>query len=200
METNNDSIGWVQNGSPPSGSNIFTIANKIRETGTNAPHFADGKFNMLGLETNLSGMHNTDHQNEYTFLQAKHSGSIRVQIQHDGDIVSAGNVTAFETSFLTVSDRRLKKNIYQISESLDRILELRPTKFTWKSSNKEDVGFIAQEVEEIIPEVIETTKGFINTDEDTERKTIAYPKFVPYLVDTIQELTRRIEELEKKVK
>ena len=107
-----NSIGWVQNGSPPSGSNIFTIANKIRETGANAPHFADGKFNVLGLETNLAGMHNTDHQNEYTFLQAKHSGSIRLQIQHDGDVVSKGNITAFGTSFLTVSDEREKKDIY----------------------------------------------------------------------------------------
>ena len=35
---------------------------------------------------------------------------------------------------------------------------------------------------------------------DKERKTIAYPKLVPYLVDTIQVLTKRIEELEKKVK
>jgi len=33
-----------------------------------------------------------------------------------------------------------------------------------------------------------------------ERKTISYPKLIPYLVDTIQELTKRIEELEKKVK
>jgi len=200
LETNNNSIGWVQNGSPPSGSNIFTIANKIRETGTNAPHFADGKFNMLGLETNLSGMHNTDHQNEYTFLQAKHSGSIRLQIQHDGDVVSKGNITAFGTTFLTVSDEREKKDIYTISESLDRILNLRPTKFTWKETDKQDVGFIAQEVEKIIPEVIETSRGFINTDDSKERKTIAYPKLVPYLVDTIQELTKRIEELEKKVK
>ena len=200
METDANSIGWVQNGSPPSGSNIFTIANKIRETGTNAPHFADGKFNMLGLETNLSGMHNTDHQNEYTFLQAKHSGSIRLQIQHDGDVVSKGNITAFGTTFLTVSDEREKKDIYTISESLDRILNLRPTKFTWKETDKQDVGFIAQEVEKIIPEVIETSRGFINTDDSKERKTIAYPKLVPYLVDTIQELTKRIEELEKKVK
>jgi len=200
LETNNNSIGWVQNGSPPSGSNIFTIANKIRETGANAPHFADGKFNMLGLETNLSGMHNTDHQNEYTFLQAKHSGSIRLQIQHDGDVVSKGNITAFGTTFLTVSDEREKKDIYTISESLDRILNLRPTKFTWKETDKQDVGFIAQEVEKIIPEVIETSRGFINTDDSKERKTIAYPKLVPYLVDTIQELTKRIEELEKKVK
>jgi hypothetical protein len=200
LDTTTDTIGWVQNGSPVSGSNIFTISNKIRETGANTPHFADGKFNVLGLETDVSGMHNTDHQNEYTFLQAKHSGSIRLQIQHDGDLVSKGNVTAFGTSFLTVSDEREKKDIYTISESLDRIKELRPTKFTWKETNKQDVGFIAQEVEKVIPEVIETSRGFINTDDSKERKTIAYPKLVPYLVDTIQQLTKRIEELEKKVK
>ena len=204
LGTNTDTIGWVQAGSPISGSNIFTIANKIRESGGSGgealPHFADGKFNVLGLETNLSGMHNTDHQNEYTFLQAKHSGSIRLQIQHDGDVVSKGNLTAFGTSFLTVSDEREKKHIYQISESLDKVLGLRPTKFTWRETDKEDVGFIAQEVEKIIPEVIETSRGFINTDDSKERKTIAYPKLVPYLVDTIQELTKRVEELEKKVK
>ena len=69
-----------------------------------------------------------------------------------------------------------------------------------KETQKEDVGFIAQEVEKVIPEVVETTKGFINTDEDMNRKTISYPKLIPYLVDTIQELTKRIEKLEKKVK
>ena len=153
----------------------------------------------MGLESNTSGLH-LNRQNEYTFLQAKHSGSVRLQIQHDGDVVSKGNLTAFGTSFLTVSDEREKKDIYQISESLDKVLELRPTKFTWKETNKQDVGFIAQEVEKVIPEVIETSRGFINTDNDKERKTIAYPKLVPYLVDTIQVLTKRIEELEKKVK
>jgi hypothetical protein len=133
-------------------------------------------------------------------LQAKHSGSIRIQIQHDGDVISKGNITAFGTSFLTVSDEREKFDIHTISESLDRILDLRPTKFTWIETSKDDVGFIAQEVEEVIPEVVETSRGFINTGDDKERKTIAYPKLVPYLVDTIQVLTKRIEELEKKVK
>ena len=63
-----------------------------------------------------------------------------------------------------------------------------------------DSGFIAQEVEQVIPEVVETSKGFINVGEEQEMKTISYPKLVPYLVDTIQQLTKRIEELEKKVK
>ena len=83
---------------------------------------------------------------------------------------------------------------------MNKIADLRPTKFTWKETQKEDVGFIAQEVEKVIPEVVETTKGFINTDEDMNRKTISYPKLIPYLVDTIKELKKRIEELEKKVK
>ena len=193
-------FGFVS--SSDTGSSIFTINTRLsRSIAAQDDNFGDAKFNLLALEADTSGLTNA-RQNEYTFLQAKHSQSIRLQIQHDGDIVSKGNITAFGASgnFLSVSDEREKEYIYQISESLNKVLELRPTKFTWKETQKEDVGFIAQEVEKVIPEVVETTKGFINTDEDMNRKTISYPKLIPYLVDTIQELTKRIEELEKKVK
>ena len=84
---------------------------------------------------------------------------------------------------------------------MNKILQLRPTEFTWIEQEQQDVGFIAQEVEEIIPEVINTTKGMMEEGKETEEmKTISYPKLVPYLVDTIQQLNKRIEELEKKVK
>ena len=195
-------FGFVS--SSDSGSNIFTIMAKVSgsthdDEDGDTDDFSDAKFNILGLEANTRGLP-TARQNEYTFLQAKHSQSIRLQIQNDGDVVSKGNLTAFGTSFLSVSDEREKEHIYQISESLNKISDLRPTKFTWKETQKQDVGFIAQEVEKIIPEVVEETKGFINTDEDMNRKTISYPKLIPYLVDTIQELIQRIEKLEKKVK
>ena len=111
-----------------------------------------------------------------------------------------GNIT-FGTTFMNVSDERLKENMYDVTGSLNRILELKPTHFTWKENKKQDVGFIPQEVEEIIPEVVETSQGFINTDGEEEgikdMKTISYPKLIPYLVDTIQELTKRIEKLEE---
>ena len=191
-------FGFVS--SSATGSNIFTINTRMsRSVADQDVNIGDAKFNLLGLETDLSGLA-AARQNEYTFLQAKHSQSIRLQIQNDGDVVSKGNLTAFGTSFLSVSDEREKEHIYQISESLNKISDLRPTKFTWKETQKQDVGFIAQEVEKIIPEVVEETKGFINTDEDMNRKTISYPKLIPYLVDTIQELIQRIEKLEKKVK
>jgi hypothetical protein len=199
-------FGFVNN-SENSGSSVFTITTKV--SGSNhtsatgdTDDFTDAKFNILGLEADTRGLPNA-RKSEFTFLQAKASSSIMFQLQHDGDVVSRGNLTAFGTSFLTVSDEREKKHIYQISESLDKVLDLRPTKFTWKETDKEDVGFIAQEVEQVIPEVVETTKGFIDVDNEKqseERKTIAYPKLIPYLVDTIQHLTKRIEELEKKVK
>lgn len=189
-------VGFVQGG-VASGSSIFTISTAM--VSTEDDDFADAKFNILALDANTSGL-GAARQNEYTFLQARHSGSIRAQLQHDGDFVSKGNITAFGTTFLQVSDRRLKKDIHTISGSMDKILQLRPTEFVWIDNDKQDVGFIAQEVEEIIPEVIEISDGFINTGNDQQIKTISYPKLVPYLVDTIQQLTKRIEELEKKVK
>jgi len=145
------------------------------------------------------------HFDARTSSGSKHNQRV-FQVQHDGDVVSAGNITAFGASgnFLNVSDKRLKKNIHTISESLDRILELRPTEFVWKENDRPDIGFIAQEVEKIIPEIVETSKGFLDTHIDDESqddvKTVSYSKLTPYLVDTIQELTKRIEELEKKVK
>ena len=69
---------------------------------------------------------------------------------------------------LKISDERLKENMYDVTGSLNRILELKPTHFTWKENKKQDVGFIAQEVEKIIPEVVEESRGFINDDSQIE--------------------------------
>ena len=43
------------------------------------------------------------------------------------------------TTFMNVSDERLKENIYDVSGSLNKILDLRPTHFTWKENKKQDV-------------------------------------------------------------
>ena len=64
-------FGFVS--SSATGSNIFTIATRIsRSVADQDVNFGDAKFNVLGLETDTSGLTNA-RQNEYTFLQAKHS-------------------------------------------------------------------------------------------------------------------------------
>tara|TARA_Y100000289_G_C3861092_1_gene118573 strand:- start:192 stop:686 length:495 start_codon:yes stop_codon:yes gene_type:complete len=163
----------------------------------------------MRLDADTHDLNTSGRRSEFVFLEARNSKTAQTmntrvfQLQHDGEIVAAGDITGFGTAFMNVSDERLKKDVNTISGSLDKILKLRPTGFTWIENEKEDVGFIAQEVEEIIPEVVKTKKGFINTDGEEEgienMKTISYTKLIPYLVDTIQVMDKRIKELEEKV-
>jgi hypothetical protein len=113
----------------------------------------------------------------------------------NGTMITTGDVTAFGS----VSDRRLKENIEPLGP-ID-IKAIRPVKFTWKNDifneNKRgqiDVGFIAQEIEEVIPEIITNFKI-----DNLDYKAIKYEKLVPYLVKTIQDLTLRVELLESKL-
>ncbi len=194
---------FVPNGAP-SGSAIFHFQSLLREGSAGGPTFYDGKKCVVRIDSDVyqSGAP----ENEFVFIEGRAaSGSYTTpttiwQIQSDGHFVTRGNVTGFgaNADFNTVSDKRFKKDVHTISGSMDKILQLRPTEFTWIEQEKQDVGFIAQEVEEIIPEIINTTRGMIEDEKETEEmKTISYQKFVPYLVDTIQQLNKRIEELEK---
>lgn len=103
---------------------------------------------------------------------------------------------AYATSFLYLSDRRLKENIAPLDEGLITLMKLRPVSFTWNAkadggrAGKDDIGFIAQEVEKIVPEAV-------STDTTTQMKAVDYPKLVPILVKAIQEQQRTIDELKK---
>ena len=91
----------------------------------------------------------------------------------------------------TASDRRLKENIKPTSvNALDKIKELNLIAFDYiKDKSYEEIGLIAQEVQEVIPSAIETYAG-----EDTHL-TINYSKFIPYLIKAIQELNKKLEKV-----
>jgi hypothetical protein len=225
-----DAIGFpsVSSGSA---TGIFDISTTITSDGQNATPFKGGSggdtsqaFNVLGLRVMNDTGDNTggggrfqfkgalDSQ-PYTFINAvdksrvppafRNLGGIRFQVKNSGAIVSLGNITAFgnTSNFTTLSDIKYKKDITRISESLDRVLELKPSKFVWKTTDTEDIGFIAQEVEEVIPEVVLTDKeGIMGAPDTKDYKTITYPKLIPLLVDSIQELTKKVSTLEDKIK
>ena len=204
----NDDGGRFVASSNTTGSAIYHFQTILSEASAN--HFDDAKLAHIRSDVDVHDLAATQQKQFVHFDARTSSGSAHnqrvFQVHYDGEVVSANNITAFagSSAFLNVSDKRLKKDIYELTGSINKVLQLRPTEFTWKEDDKQDVGFIAQEVEEVIPEVVQTTKGFMKTDENDKEsediKTIAYSKLVPYLVDTIQVLTKRIEHLEKKVK
>jgi hypothetical protein len=74
----------------------------------------------------------------------------------------AGTVFATNTTITGISDGRLKENVRDLDDGLDVVMALKPRKFDWKKGKGKDIkgdrGFIAQEFEAVLPEMIETWK------------------------------------------
>ena len=107
------------------------------------------------------------------------------------------------------SDKRLKTNIVNIDSPLEKLNKINGVYFNWnetakelnqKDTNKREVGFIAQEVQSVLPEIVSLAP--FDTIEHTNQSksgenylTIQYEKMVPLLVECIKELKKEIEEL-----
>ena len=89
------------------------------------------------------------------------------------------------------SDERLKKNIRTIENSLEKVSALRGVTFDFKENNKKQIGVIAQEVEKIIPEVVqERPDGY---------KGVQYENLVALLIEAVKEQQNQINELREKL-
>jgi len=110
------------------------------------------------------------------------------QIDIDG---GNGVITASTTH---PSDRRLKKNITPLQNSLEKIQSLQGVSYAWKSPDKkaENIGFIAQDVQKVYPELVtEGRNGYLSVD---------YSSLVSALTEAIKELNTKVEKLKKENK
>lgn len=89
----------------------------------------------------------------------------------------------YAVNFVSSSDVRLKENVRPIESALDKVMRLDGKMFNFIGNNKTQLGLIAQEVEQIIPEVVNTNpEGY---------KSVNYPVLVAVLIEAIKELARR---------
>lgn len=114
-----------------------------------------------------------------------------------GHLYVSGDVIAYNN----FSDKRLKKNITTLSstESLNKVLQLSGVTFEWKDSPErgERVGLIAQQVEEIVPQVVTESPHPSNMDKTL--KQVDYQALVPLLIESIKSQNDMICALETKV-
>jgi len=112
-----------------------------------------------------------------------------------GSIQTSGT----STSYLTSSDYRLKENVVEMTGALDRVSQLKPSRFNFIADENTTVdGFLAHEVQDIVPEAITGEKDAVDEDNNAIYQGIDQSKLVPLLVGAIQELQKRIEILENK--
>ena len=116
------------------------------------------------------------------------AGHTNVTFDNAGNISATADVIAYASS-----DKRLKDNLKPIENSLDKVSKLSGYEFDWNDKQEiyqgKDVGVVAQEVEEVMPEIV--------TTRDNGYKAVKYEKLVPLLIESIKELKAEIEELKK---
>ena len=104
------------------------------------------------------------------------------QIEASGDVIAFGS-----------SDERLKDNIKPITEPLWKVSQIGGYTFDWNDKQDtyegHDVGVVAQEIHKVLPEVVaERSNGYLG---------VKYEKIVPLLIESIKELNKKIEHIEK---
>ncbi len=120
-------------------------------------------------------------------------GVLDMRLENDGDLHADGDVIAYSTT--TASDRKLKDNITTVEDALDKVKQLNGVEFTWKKDGKKSAGVIAQDVEKVLPQAVKIVKDLNSND---EYKTVKYDALISILVESIKELSARVEELESK--
>jgi hypothetical protein len=160
--SNSGNAAFISNGS---GGTIFFGAPALNTTnvdvqGTCKAEVFSGRFNSN---------YYTDH--------ADTGDSIRV----------AGDVVAYYSS-----DKRYKENIKPIESPIEKVKSIRGVTFQWnkkshKETGKKDVGVIAQEVEEVLPEIVQTR--------DNGYKAVDYQKLTALLIEAVKDQQKQIDEL-----
>lgn len=151
----------------------------IKESGTGDLHI---RANDLYLKS-------TDNSNTYAYFvnggaaALYHNNSVKLTtsstgVSVTGALVASGNVTAF-------SSKKLKSDIKTIDNALEKVNQMRGVTFT--KDNEKGSGVIAEELEQVAPELVV----------DGEYKSVAYGNTVGYLIEAIKELKAEIEELKK---
>jgi hypothetical protein len=112
-------------------------------------------------------------------------------------IGSITRASSTSISFSSTSDYRLKENVKDVKNALEIVKQIRPVTFNFIGHKDEhSTGFIAHELQQIIPEAVSGTKDGIYPDGTPNYQGIDQSKLVPFLTAALQESIQRIEQLE----
>jgi hypothetical protein len=134
------------------------------------------------------------------FNRHSSTGTVVEFKQGIGTAVGKIDVTASSTSYLTSSDYRLKENITEITDGISRVKQLNPSRFNFIADPDKTVdGFIAHEVQDIVPESVSGEKDAVDSDGNPEYQGVDYGRITPLLTAALKEAIEKIEMLEARI-
>ena len=176
---------------------------------------SDRQTVFIGTTASLNG---TDHRDGGLHVHSQ-GGGPHVMVLRNSDTSGGANMIRFidgsndicgeinshatsnTTGYGTSSDYRLKENISAMSDGINKVKLLQPKNFTWKSDPDSILthGFIAHELDEVIPEAVFGEKDATEQGSHIKPQTVDYGKLTPVLTQALKEAITRIETLEAEV-
>jgi hypothetical protein len=194
-----------------SGLMVFRVGGGAGSTDTEAMRIDSSGVVLIGKSNNdVTGAGHKINANGETFHTANTTSvqnTLHVFDQADSAYrfyvgqagTGAGNIYATNTSITAISDVRLKENIKDLETGLSEVMSLKPRRFDWKKGEGSDIknvaGFIAQEVETVLPDLI----GNYLHEELDDAKSVRMGDMLPTLVKAIQEQQTIIEDLKSRI-
>jgi hypothetical protein len=109
------------------------------------------------------------------------------------------NATSNGVNYNTTSDYRLKENVVALTDGIDRLKKLNVNRFNFIGSTLVVDGFIAHEVQDVVPEAISGAKDAVDNEGNPKYQGIDQSKLVPLLTAALQEAIAKIETLEQRL-
>lgn len=162
------------------GSTIYTLPAADGTSGYVLSTNGTGTLSWIAASGGVSSQWTTNGSNiNYS------TGSVGIGVASPGYALDvSGSIRA--TSFLYSSDRRLKKNILPIEDPMQKLLDLNGVMFDWKKTGEPAMGFIAQEVEKVVPAVVKT-------DKVSKYKSVQYANLVALIVEAFKTFYLEVE-------
>lgn len=199
-------------------TNILTINSTDTNTDTNTTYTADGNYGLTlsGTTFRLEDDRRrnssttdiyTGNTHDFTWYDADigirwyTAGAEEMRLLDNGTLHVDGDVIAYST---TVSDASFKDDVVTIDNALDKIKRLRGVEYTWNTGSrkgKRDLGLIAQEVQEVLPEIVHEHEMPLMEDAEAGKayKTVDYEKMVGVLIEAMKEQQVQIDSLKAEV-
>ena len=112
-----------------------------------------------------------------------------------GQIITSGSTTTYATS----SDYRLKEDVQPMMGALAKVAQLKPVTYTWKVDGSNGQGFIAHELQAVVPECVTGVKDGVDTEGNPEYQGVDTSALVATLVAAIQELKAEVDSLKARL-
>ncbi|NEZ61146.1 tail fiber domain-containing protein [Adonisia turfae] len=207
LKVYNDNFGFtIENDERPRSLGLNVLRHSSDATGKTALFIAQGTGDIgMGTSTPAAKLHIKQTGNSSGIRLDEHGSDRYFRIAYEGQ----GNIHFYHKNsqgqwmdpnghWHHNSDLALKKDITGLKGILDKVIQLKPVHFRWRNSNNQDIGFIAQDIEEIFPEFVSS----VNCN-NQKIKGIAYSSFSVLAISAIQEMKQyydaQIESLKRQI-